>query len=144
MYAKIESERLLFIRLNQKKLRVDDYIHLRDAVANDGNVADVGKMTILPATFTGSPRHLHEYAQDAMTYVRLHCRPNLSITFTCNPSWPDIKEELLPGQLSIDRHDLTARVFRQKVIKLIEVITKCSIYGETHCWMYSIEWQKQL
>ncbi|KIH43640.1 hypothetical protein ANCDUO_26349, partial [Ancylostoma duodenale] len=35
MYAKIESERLLYIRLNQRKLRVDDYIHLRDAIAND-------------------------------------------------------------------------------------------------------------
>ena len=27
-------------------------------------------MVILPATFTGSPRHMREYAQDAMTYVR--------------------------------------------------------------------------
>jgi hypothetical protein len=69
MYVKIESERLLFIRLNQKKLRVDDYIHLRDAVATDGNVEDIGKQLILPATFTGGPRHMHEYAQDAMTYV---------------------------------------------------------------------------
>ncbi|KIH61445.1 hypothetical protein ANCDUO_08281 [Ancylostoma duodenale] len=70
MYAKIESERLLYIRLNQRKLRVDDYIHLRDAVANDGNPTDVGRLVILPATFTGSPRHMHEYAQDAMLYVR--------------------------------------------------------------------------
>lgn len=31
MYAKIESERLLYIRLNQKQLRVENYIHLRDA-----------------------------------------------------------------------------------------------------------------
>jgi hypothetical protein len=28
MYAKVESERLLYIRLNQQKLRVEDYIHL--------------------------------------------------------------------------------------------------------------------
>lgn len=38
MYSKIESERLLFIRLNQKKLRVDNYIHLRDAIITDRNV----------------------------------------------------------------------------------------------------------
>ena len=37
MYAKIESERLLYIRLNQTKLRSEHYIHLRDAVINDGN-----------------------------------------------------------------------------------------------------------
>lgn len=69
MYAKIESERLLFIRLNQKSLRSEEYIHLRDAIANDGNISDIGKMVILPTTFTGSPRHMHEYAQDAMTYA---------------------------------------------------------------------------
>ncbi|EPB67919.1 hypothetical protein ANCCEY_12989 [Ancylostoma ceylanicum] len=35
--AKVENERLLYIRLNHQKLRVDDYIHLRDAMANDGD-----------------------------------------------------------------------------------------------------------
>ena len=60
MYAKVESERLLYIRLKQQKLRVDDYIHLRDAAANDRNVASIGRMIILQATFTGSPRHMHE------------------------------------------------------------------------------------
>ena len=41
MYAKIESERLLYIRLNQTKLRSEQYIHLRDAVINDGNTTNV-------------------------------------------------------------------------------------------------------
>lgn len=44
MYAKIESERLLFIQLNQKKLRAVDYIHLRDAISNDRNVDNIGLM----------------------------------------------------------------------------------------------------
>ncbi|KAG8235758.1 hypothetical protein J437_LFUL015379 [Ladona fulva] len=43
---------------------------LRDAIANDGNMSDIGRLVILPSTFTGSPRHMHEYAQDAMSYVR--------------------------------------------------------------------------
>jgi hypothetical protein len=76
MYAKIESERLLFISLNEHKLRVEEYIHLRDAVANDGNVETLGALVILPATFTGSPRHMHEYAHDAMAYVRTYGRPD--------------------------------------------------------------------
>ncbi|GFX48927.1 helitron_like_N domain-containing protein [Trichonephila clavipes] len=38
MYAKIETERLLYIRLNQTELRSEQYIHLRDAIVNDGNV----------------------------------------------------------------------------------------------------------
>ena len=40
MFAKIESERLRFIRFNQAKLRSEDYIHLRDAIVGnvDGNL----------------------------------------------------------------------------------------------------------
>lgn len=143
MFAKIESERLLFIRLNQKKLRADEYIHLRDAIANDGNVTNIGQMVILPATYTGSPRHMNEYAQDAMAYVRKYGRPDLFITFTCNPSWIEITDLLMPGQTPVHRHDLTARVFNQKVIKLMDLISKNHIFGETRCFMYSIEWQKR-
>jgi hypothetical protein len=112
-------------------------------VAGDANVEDRGKMFILPATFTGSPRHMHEYAQDAMAYVRNYGRPDLFITSDCNSAWHEIKEELLVGQSPTDRHDLTARVFKQKLIKLVDVICKYHIYGETRCWMYSIEWQKR-
>jgi len=90
MWAKIESETLLFLRLNQSKLRVDSYIHLRDAIENDRNLAEIGQQVILPSTFTGGPRHLAEYTQDAMAYVRLYGRPDLFITFTCNPNWPEI------------------------------------------------------
>ncbi|GBM14391.1 hypothetical protein AVEN_246560-1 [Araneus ventricosus] len=68
MYAKIDVERLLFIRLNQKKLRVDEYIHLKDAITNHSDPANHGKLVILPSTCTGCPRNMHEYAQDA-TFV---------------------------------------------------------------------------
>nr|XP_060632277.1 uncharacterized protein LOC132775579 [Anolis sagrei ordinatus] len=86
---------------------------------------------------------MHEYAQDGMTYVRSYGRPDLFITFTCNPSWPEIEEELLFGQTPSDRHDLIARVFKQKQMKLIHVINNCHVFGETRCWLYSIEWQKR-
>lgn len=94
---------------------------MRDAMMNDKKVGDIGKLVILPSTFTGSPRHMFEYAQDAMTYVRKYGRPDLFITFTCNSSWPEIKEELCYGQLVNDRHDIIARVFRQKQIQLMRL-----------------------
>jgi len=100
-------------------------------------------MVILPSSVTGSPRHMHEYSQDAMTYVRHFGRPDLFITFTCNSSWREIQENLLPGQTPVDRHDLIARVFKQKLTKLMGVICKGNIFGETQCWLYSIEWQKR-
>ncbi|GFV68071.1 ATP-dependent DNA helicase [Trichonephila clavipes] len=44
-----------------------------------------------------------------MTYVRYRGTPDLFITFTCNPSWPEITVELLPGQVAADRVDLVVR-----------------------------------
>jgi len=55
MYVKVETEQLTIIRLNQVKLRSEEYIILWDAINADGNVQNV-------ATYVGSPRHMHEYA----------------------------------------------------------------------------------
>ncbi|GBM37035.1 hypothetical protein AVEN_129970-1 [Araneus ventricosus] len=130
MYVKVESERLRYISLNQTKLRAENYIHLQDAVANDARVDpnDLGRMVILPSSFVNCLRYLHEYTQDAFAYVRTHGRPDLFITFTSNPSWQEIVDGLMPGQKSIHRHDIVARLFRLKVKKLMSVITKGKIY----------------
>ncbi|XP_044584940.1 uncharacterized protein LOC123265309 [Cotesia glomerata] len=143
MYAKIEGERLRYLRYNQLKLRVEEYIHLRDAIVNNADAAEIGNSVILPSSYVGSPRHMQEYIQDALTFVREYGRPCLFITFTCNPKWPEIKSLLLPGQNSIHRHDITACVFRQKLKSLINFITKSHIFGPTRCWLYSVEWKKR-
>lgn len=144
MYAKIETERLNYIRNNQAQLRADSYIHLRDAVGRqDAEAAQLGQMVVLPSSFTGGPRYMHERTQDAMTYVRYHGRPDLFITFTCNPRWKDITDALLPGQKSHDRHDIIARVFHLKVKKMMALLNKGSLFGGVRCFMYSVEWQKR-
>ena len=143
MYVKIESERLRYLRYNQQKLRAEEYIHLRDAIINNADTAEIGNSIILPSSYVGSPRHMQEYIQDAMTFVREYGRPCLFITFTCNPKWQEITSLLLPGQNAIHRHDITARVFKQKLKSLISFITKLHVFGPTHCWMYSVEWQNR-
>lgn len=143
MYVKVETERLAFIRFNQAKLRSEDYIHLRDAIHSDGDVQNIGRLTILPSSYIGSPRHMHEYAQDAMTYVRNYGTPDLFITFTCNPKWTEIERELEPGQKPQDRHDIIATVFQQKLKVMMDVLTKYRIFGDIRCYMYSVEWQKR-
>ncbi|XP_067947388.1 uncharacterized protein [Watersipora subatra] len=143
MYAKIKTERLSFIRHNQTRLRADDYIYLHDAVADDRNANRLGNMVILPSSFTSCPRYMHERTQDAMTYVRHYCRPDLFITFTCNSKWDEISNELLPGQQSYDRHDVVARVFHLKLKQLMDYITTGAIFGAVRCHIYTIEWQKR-
>ncbi|GFW31918.1 helitron_like_N domain-containing protein [Trichonephila clavipes] len=58
---------------------------------------------------------MHERIQDAITYVRHFGRPDLFITFTCNPNWPEIVDLLNQGQKSHNRHDIIARAFRVKI-----------------------------
>ena len=128
-----ESERLRYFRFNQQKLRAKEYIHLRDAIANNADAAQIGNSVILPSSYIGSPRHMQEYIQDALTYVREYGQPFLFITFTCNPKWPEITSLLLPGQNAIHRHDITARVFSQKLKSLINFITKLHVFGPTRC-----------
>ena len=139
----METERLLFIRREQKRLRADSYQHLRDSLLHDdGDPRNVGQRVILPSTFTGGPRYMHERQMDAMTYVRRFGRPDLFITMTTNPKWDEISTNLLPGQESHDRPDLIARVFRLKLKKLMEFLKK-GVFGEPQAWLYSIEFQKR-
>ncbi|XP_044594871.1 uncharacterized protein LOC123272237 [Cotesia glomerata] len=70
MYAKIESERLRYLRYNQQKLRAEEYIHLRDAINNNADVAEIGNHVILPSSYVGSPRHMQEYIPDALTFQK--------------------------------------------------------------------------
>ncbi|XP_053964245.1 uncharacterized protein K02A2.6-like [Anastrepha ludens] len=74
MYVKVETESLAFIRFNQAKLRSEDYIHLRDAIHSDGNVQNIGRLTILSSPYIESPRHMHECA---MVHVRNYGVPDL-------------------------------------------------------------------
>ncbi len=46
MYAKIEAERALYILLNQKPLRFEQYVHLKDALVSN-NIGEVGQLVIL-------------------------------------------------------------------------------------------------
>ena len=88
---------------------------------NDGNTTNVGRLTILPSSYAGSPRHMHEFAQDAIAYVRLYGRSDLFITCTCNQSWDEIRQLLLQGQSAVHSHDIMALVFWQKLKSRIKL-----------------------
>ena len=76
---------------------------------------------------------MHARYQDAMAVVRKYGKPDLFITITCNPTWKEIKEELLPGQKAEDRPDITSRVFKLKLQEIEQEIIKiwktCSKYA---------------
>ena len=99
---------MLFIHLNETKLCSEQYIHVQDAVVNDSNTTNVGRLTILILSYASSPHHMHEYAQDALAYLRLFGRPDLFITFTCNQSWDEIQQVLLQRRSAVHRLDIVS------------------------------------
>ena len=48
-----------------------------------------GNVVVLPSTFSGSPRAMHQLYLDAMALVSKYGKPDAFLTFTCNPSWRD-------------------------------------------------------
>ena len=121
--AKIETERLQYLRQELSTLRADNYKELHGAiVAGDGDPRNVGQKFVLPATFTRGPRYMYERQQDAMSYVRIYGRPDLFITMTTNQTWTEIKTNLEHGQQAHDRPELVVRVFKQKIYKLMDLL----------------------
>ncbi|XP_028104090.1 uncharacterized protein LOC114303137 [Camellia sinensis] len=60
-YVKIESNKLRWIRTHQNHIRVDFYQGLLDAIhAGENYGGNVGRRTILPSSFVGSPRDMYQ------------------------------------------------------------------------------------
>ena len=144
-YVKTESNNLQYIRMNQKKLRVELYQglmdHLNDA-AVDRNLTP-GKIVVLPSSFSGSPRAMAQNFQDAMAVVSKYGKPDLFLTYTCNPRCREITENLLPGQRPEDRPDLVARVYKRHLTEIMTDIRERHVLGIPVAWMSVIEYQKR-
>ncbi|CAN7085429.1 unnamed protein product, partial [Brassica oleracea var. botrytis] len=90
-YTTIESNRLRYLKLNQTCLRSDSYDSIRESEnAGNSDMNEQGQQFLLPATFTGSPRYMKNMYLDAMAICRHFGFPDLFITFTCNPKWPEL------------------------------------------------------
>ena len=53
-YARIEQDRLQFLRFNQKKIRAELYQGFHDRIINS-NESKIGKRIVFPSSHTGSP-----------------------------------------------------------------------------------------
>ncbi|XP_063794712.1 LOW QUALITY PROTEIN: uncharacterized protein LOC134949961 [Pseudophryne corroboree] len=144
-YLQVEANRLNCIRHNQKRLRAEQYQGLADHLANiaDYNNIPPGVPIILPSSFEGSPRHMRERCCDAMSIFSKWGAPDIFITFTANPTWTEIIDNLKPGEQTSDRPDLVARIFKIKLDALMDDLTKHCLFGQTKSFVYTIEFQKR-
>lgn len=144
-YLQVEANNLNYIRFNQKNLRTELYKGLMDHMENVAANQNVpaGIPVILPSSFSGSPRNMREQCCDAMSIFAKFGAPDLFITFTSNPTWTEITENLAQGETSSDRPDLVARVFKIKLDSLINDITVQGTFGKCLAYVYTIEFQKR-
>jgi hypothetical protein len=160
-YSSVEASELFWVRNNQKTIRADLYKGIHDTVADSDqpdliNLAEQGRPIILPASHSGSPRHMFQLFQDAMAICRKNRKPDLFVTMTANPNWPDIVDALLDydltnnddpdntqrKQTALDRPDIVARVFKKKMDALLKKI-KEGYFGDVSAYLYVIEFQKR-
>ncbi|KAG4920916.1 hypothetical protein JHK82_049857 [Glycine max] len=87
-YTMVESERLSYIRNNQKKLRVDKFCSLQQSL-DDGSMKGLNKGTrvILPSTFVGSPCYMDQLYFDDMYTIEFQKRglPHVHLLLFLHP-----------------------------------------------------------
>ncbi|GBN26000.1 hypothetical protein AVEN_80060-1 [Araneus ventricosus] len=69
--------------------------------------------------------------------------PDLFITFTANPKWPEITENLRPSEHTTDRPDLLARVLNLELKSLMDDPTVHGLFGKSIAQVYTTEFQKR-
>ncbi|KAL5162368.1 ATP-dependent DNA helicase pif1 [Glycine soja] len=123
-YCMIEPQKLNYVRQHQQQLRVDKYINLtgsNDHLETLGR--DRGKRIILPSSFVGSQRYMEQLYFDGMEICGHLGFPDLFLTMTCNPTWPEI-------QRKVTQSNLTPNNCPDIITRFITDI-------------YTIEWQKR-
>ena len=101
-----------------KQMRFNNQNHINEPVEDDE------RSTFLPSSFHGSPRHLKELSNNALSIVSELGPADVFITLTCNPQWEEIQSRLLPGQTAFDRPDIVCQVNFNFLIYPIFYVTK--------------------
>jgi hypothetical protein len=78
-----------------------------------------------------------------MAIVRHYGKPDLFLTFTANPKWPEVAASLNPNESSHDRPDITVRAFHMRLQYLLDDLLKLDILGKVKAFTCMKEDQKR-
>ncbi|XP_073317222.1 uncharacterized protein [Primulina huaijiensis] len=146
MYIKIETSRLEFFRTSdmQNRLRNETYNGLLDSITQGCEIgSDIGKRVILPTSFIGGPRDMRKRYMDAIALVQRYGKPDIFLTITSNPNWPEIKALCPPSDEIQNRLDLISRIFHAKIQVLRDELFKKNIFSHVIAYTSVIEFQKR-
>ena len=145
-WVNCEQRKLNWARTHQYTLRSELYQGLQDATVHDRHdgedVGLLGHKLILLSSHVGSPRFMTQLFQDTMAICRHFHKPDLFLTMTANPKWPEILYSLFPGQTATDCPDIVLQVFKQKKKALLKLIDN-GFFDTTIVHIHTIEFQKR-
>ena len=138
-----------------RKCAIDDQLHVEG-----GNISDASVPMILPSSFVGSSKWYHmvimltlgvtlllfahslsQLYMDAMALPMRFHKPDLFITVTCNPKWPELTAALPDGSHWRHHPDIVARVFCLKFKSIMNDILEGQIFGKVQAYVWRVEWQ---
>ncbi len=147
-WAQVEARNLSFHRLasQQAKYSCASARTIMDQLCSD-NARHIGVPVVLPASYPNSPRYYHNLLAhspmisriggnvtcrylDAVALPRRFGKPDLFVTMTANPMWPEITSALPAGSHWQHHPDIVARVFMMKLSAMLDFIVKKEIFGE--------------
>jgi hypothetical protein len=144
IWAQVESRNAQFHRSpkQQAKYRGCRVAAFEDQLSSGVPASDIGQPVIrLPSSFVGSARFYQQLYLDAMALPKKFGKPDLFITMTCNPHWPEIRNALPPNSHWKHHMDIVNRVFALKSRQFIKEIVKDDIFGPVLAYVCRIEWQ---
>ncbi len=144
MWAQVEARMCFFHSLPQQQMlyRASRVAAVEDQLHRGIPAGDIGQTVVrLPASFVGSARFYQQLYLDALALPRRFGKPDLFITVTCNPTWPEILQALPAGAKWQNHPDIVSRAFMLKLKSIITDIKEGQIFGVLKAYVYRIEWQ---
>ena len=144
VWAQVESRNAYFHKSpsQQAVYRAARVAAVEDQLSAGSPASEIGQQVVrLPSTFVGSVRYYQQLYLDAMALPKKFGKPDLFLTFTCNPDWPEIRAALPPQSHWRFHSDIIARVFALKLKALIDDIQSGQIFGPARAYVFRVEWQ---
>ena len=144
IWAQVEARNAHFHRspAQQAKYRGARVAAIEDQLSDGISAAEIGVPVVrLPSSFVGSARYYQQLYMDAMALPKKFGKPDLFVTFTCNPKWPELIAALPPHAHWQHHGDIVERVFMLKLKGLLKDIVDDEIFGPIRAFVYRIEWQ---
>jgi len=142
-FLQSENQTLRFLKFNQGKFRREQFVSLHRQLHAAVPPRQIGSpATHLPSSFVRGARYYRELYADAMTLPAHYGGIDYFLTFTTNPSWPEITDNASIGS-GMNSPDLYCRVFYAKMKALLTDILQHGVLGVVVAYAWAVEFQQR-